>query len=85
MALLAGQKTVAAAATPEALAGSTVSISVVVQAKSLNTKSLFVGNSTTQQVELLPGASVAFNVTNLNQVFIKVQVNAEGVNYLGVS
>jgi len=84
MALLAGEKVVASAATPEALAGSTVSTSVVVQSKPANTKSLFIGTNTTQKLELLPGATVAFNVTNLNQVFVKVQVNGEGVNYLGV-
>jgi len=85
MPVLAGQKVVASAATPEALAGSTASLSVAVQAKYTNTKSVFVGNSTNQFVELVPGASVALNATNLNQVFLKVQVNAEGANYLGVS
>jgi hypothetical protein len=85
MAVLAGQKNVAATGTPEPLAGSTTSVSVTVQAKSTNTRSVFVGNATNQFVELPPGASVALNVTNLNQVFIKVQVNGQGVNYLGVS
>jgi hypothetical protein len=85
MALLAGQKTVASTATPEALAASTVSISVLVQAKSANTKSVFIGTNTNQFLELLAGQSVAFDVANLNQVFIKVGVNGEGVNYLGAS
>jgi hypothetical protein len=84
MALVAGEKVVASAVTPEALAGSITTTSVVVQSKSTNSKSLFIGTSTAQKLELLPGASVAFNVTNLNQVFVKVQVNGEGVNYLGV-
>jgi hypothetical protein len=85
MALLAGQKTVALAATPEALAGSTVSVSVVVQAKPVNTKSVFIGTNTNQFLELLPGQSVGFDVANLNQVFVKVGTNGEGVNYLGAS
>ena len=84
MAFVAGEKLVASAATPEALAGSTTVTSVVVQAKPGNTKSLFIGTSGTQKLELLPGASVGFNVTNLNLVFVKVQVNNEGANYLGV-
>ena len=85
MPLLAGQKTVALATTPEALAASTVSVSVMVQAKPANTKSVFLGTSANQFVELLPGQSVAFDVTNLNQVFVKVGTNGEGVNYLGAS
>ncbi|MEO7986920.1 MAG: hypothetical protein ABI766_10330 [Gemmatimonadales bacterium] len=84
MAFVAGEKLVASAATPEALAGSTTVTSVVVQAKVANTKTVMIGTNTTQKVELPAGASVGFNVTNLNLVFVKVQVNNEGVNYLGV-
>jgi hypothetical protein len=84
MAFVAGEKIVASAATPAALAGSTTVTSVVVQAKYTNTKSVMIGTNTTQKVELVSGASVAFNVTNLNLVFVKVQVDGEGVNYLGV-
>jgi hypothetical protein len=84
MAFVAGEKVVASAATPEALAGSTVVTSVVIQAKVANTKNVMIGTNTTQKLELAPGASVAFNVGNLNLPFIRVQVNGEGVNYLGV-
>ncbi len=84
MAFVAGEKSVASAGTPEALAGSPTVTSVVVQSKPTNSKSLFIGTNATQKVELLPGASLAFNVTNLNLVFVKVQVNGEAVNYLGV-
>lgn len=47
MPLLAGQKTVASAATPEPLAASTASISVVVQAKQINTQSILLGTNST--------------------------------------
>jgi hypothetical protein len=85
MALLAGQKSVASAGAPEALAASTASLSVVVQAKRSNTRSVLLGTSSVQFLELLPGESVGFDVQNLNQVYVKVSVNGEGVNYLGVA
>jgi hypothetical protein len=84
MAFVAGEKVVASTAVPEALAGSTAVTSVVVQAKVTNTKNVMIGTNTTQKLELPSGATVACNVTNLNLVFVKVQVNGEGVNYLGV-
>jgi hypothetical protein len=85
MAVLAGQKNVAAVATPEQLAGATAATYVTVQAKPSNTKSVFLGNNTTQLLELVPGASIATSLTNLNQLFVRVQVAGEGVTYLGTT
>lgn len=82
--LLAGDKDVSAAATPEALAASTpVLNSVLVQAKTGNTGSVFVGNATEQHVELSPGRSHTLVVDDLAKIYIKVAVNGEGVNYDG--
>lgn len=83
-AVLAGEKVVAAAATPEALAASTACRSVIVQAKKTNTKSVYLGNAAGQYVEVEAGASVLIPVANLSTVYVKVQQNGEGVNYLGV-
>lgn len=82
--LLEGDKTVAAAATPEVLAASTpVKNSVIVQAKSTNTGAVYVGNATNQHVELNALDSVVVVCDNLNLIYIKVAVNGEGVNYVG--
>ncbi len=84
MAILAGQKTVTTGGLPaEALAASTAATSVLVQSKRSNTRPVFLGNSTDQHVELAPGASVAIEVANLNEVYVRVEVSGEGVNYLG--
>jgi hypothetical protein len=81
--LLAGEKIVALAITAEALAASTASSYVIVQAKSTNTGAVAVGNATTQKASLLANESVAIEIDNLNKVYIKVAVNGEGVNYVG--
>lgn len=83
--LLAGQKTVAAAETPEPLAASTPCRSVTVQAKPTNTKSVMLGNASAQFLELPPGASISIGIADLALVYVKVQVAGEGVNYLGVA
>lgn len=83
--VLAGEKVVTAAATAEAMAGNVVCVSVTVQAKSSNTLSVKLGNATGQYIELLPGASIAIGIGNLNLIYVKVSVNGEGVNYLGVA
>jgi hypothetical protein len=80
---LAGEKVVAAAATPEALAADVACRRVCIQAKTTNTQSIFVGNAAGQYLELAPGASVERYPSNLNLIYIKVQVNGEGVNYGG--
>jgi hypothetical protein len=82
----AGEKTVAASATPEAIVTGAVGAlirAVVIQAKLENTDSVYLGNATTQKLELVPGASIGFDVLNLNKVYLKVDVNGEGINYFG--
>jgi len=82
--LLDGDLDVAASATPEALATSTTVLnSVLIQAKTGNTGSVFVGNSSTQHVELEAGDMVVVVVDDLAKIYIKVAVNGEGVNYTG--
>jgi len=80
---LSGEKTVAAAATPEVLAASTkLKKGVIVQAKSTNTGAVFVGNQAGQFHELNALDSVIIPWDNLALVWIKVAVNDEGVNYM---
>ena len=82
--LLAGEKTVAAAGSPEALAGSTAVVSgVVVQAKPANAGNVLIGNSTSQKILLTAGESVPLSIDNLSKVYVDVTVNGEGVNYVG--
>jgi len=81
--LRAGEKVVASAGTPEALGSALVFNSILVQAKSSNTGKVYVGNSTTQNVELEAGDVVIVVIDNLSKVYVKVAVNGEGVNYVG--
>lgn len=82
--LLVGSKTVSATGTPEALASSTtVKNSVLIQAKSTNTASVYIGNSSFQYVELRPVDATVVIIDNLATIYVKVDVNGEGVNYMG--
>jgi len=83
--LLAGDKTVAAAATPEVLVATSTLVknSVIIQAKSTNTGAVYVGDATNQDVELNALDSVVVVCDNLNLIYIKVAVNGEGVNFVG--
>ena len=76
-----GTKTVALAATPEALGASTEISGVLVQALSTNTGSVFVGSPTSQSVELEALDSEFLGVNSLSKVYIRVAVNGEGVAY----
>lgn len=91
--LITLSKTVALAATPEAIvATKTFSSDVVIQAKSTNTQSVFVGPcSGSQDFELLAGTTISISeVTHintetdfdLNRICLKVNVNGEGANIL---
>ena len=82
-AVLAGEKVVSASATPEALASSTSCSYVLIQAKSDNTSSVFVGNNSGQEVELPPLGAWAFAIDNLNKIYVRVATNGDGVNYTG--
>ena len=79
--LVDGTKTVAASATPEALGASTEISGVLVQALSTNTGSVFVGSSTSQNIELEAGDAEFVGVNNLSKVYVRVAVNGEGVAY----
>ena len=81
--VLAGEKVVAASATPEALASDTDCSYVLIQAKSDNTSSVFVGNDTGQEVELPPLGAWAFAIDNLDKIYVRVVTNGDGVNYTG--
>ena len=78
---LAGDKDVAATGTPEAMATSTSCVYALIQAKTGNTSNCFVGNATSQEVELEPGQAWAFAIDNLSKIYIKVGTNGDGVNY----
>ena len=79
--LVDATKTVALAVTPEALAASTEISGVLVQALSTNTGSVFVGSSTSQNIELEAGDAEFVGVNNLSKVYVRVAVNGEGVAY----
>jgi hypothetical protein len=81
--VVAGEKIVTDHNVPENLAADTPCRSVIIQAKTTNIQSVFIGNADAQCFELLPGTSVTLPVANLNLVFVRVQADGEGVNYLG--
>lgn len=83
----AGEKVVALAATPEAMTTQETGRQirhVVIQAKKGNTTTCYLGNATTQKLELSPGESIGLVVLNLNKIYVKVGLNGEGVNYFGI-
>lgn len=79
--VLAGEKVISSTGTPEALASSTTCTYALVQAKPENTSNCFVGNNSTQKVELEPGQAWSFSIDNLSKIFIKVGTDNDGVNY----
>lgn len=83
--VLAGEKTVAQSATPEALASSTTIVNgVLIQAKPSNTARVSIGNSSVQFVELVRGGDwVVLPFDDLANIYVSVAVNGEGVNYIG--
>jgi len=82
--LRAGEKNVTSAATPEALGGDvTLYNSVLIQAKIGNTGKIYVGNDTAQKVELEAGDAAIVVANNLNLIYIDVEIDGEGVNYIG--
>lgn len=91
--IITESKVVTLAATPEALVStSTFSSDIVIQAKTSNTQSIFVGPcSGSQDFELAIGAVISISdimhVTteidiDLNKICLKVNVNGEGANVL---
>lgn len=86
MAALAGQKTVAAAGTAEALGTGDVFGLLYIKPLSTNTGIVYVGDSTvdsTHGLELSPGdPPVLMEATALSEVYLDVATNGEGVSWL---
>lgn len=82
---LAGEKTISTAGSAEELASDTDCSSVTIQAKKSNTDSVYIGDDSDQYLELDPGESISIAVNNLNLLYIDVEVDDEGVNYVGVN
>lgn len=83
--LRGNSKTVAAAATPESLvaASTTIKNSVLIQAKPANTDTVYIGDSASQPNELEPADAIVVVIDDLVKIYVKVDVNGEGVNYIG--
>lgn len=90
--LVDGRKVVAVAGTPEALSADTRRVvSVLIQAETDNTQPVTVGASTVvgalltrRGIALAAGATVAFNVAQLTQIFVDALVNGEGVTFVAL-
>lgn len=89
-------KTVALAATPEVLQATQEFVkSILIQAPATNTDFVYVGDSAAQLVAIAPGKSITFYGDNLDhgtyakfdlsQIWVKVNVNGEKVNYMSMS
>lgn len=91
MAIEAGAKTVTTSGSPEQLVGSSTPVkSVAIQAKHGNTGSVYLGSSGTQDVELLPGESFPLakedgTTFDLSNIWVDVDTDGEGVNFIGVT
>jgi hypothetical protein len=70
------------AGTPVAIAGSVSIKRITLKAYGTNTGKIYVGDSTTQYLELEAGESIDINIDNLSKVWIDADVNAEGVTYI---
>ena len=83
-----GSKTVNSAGTAEPLAAAVTGITqVLVQAKKTNSGTIYVGpasvaNDNSNGFYLDKGDGVAFDCTNLAEIYINSTVNGEGVTYL---
>ena len=88
--LVGGTKTVAAAGTPEPLAGTSTPCRCVwigplcnADGVGTNTKPVFLGDSNNQNMPLLPSSvsGVVLSIDDANKVYVKVGANGEGVAY----
>lgn len=85
--LTAGEKVVATSGTAETLGASLATKSIYVRAKSANTGNAYVGDSsvdktTSQQIILNAGSAVSMDIANRASIYVDVDVNGEGVDYL---
>lgn len=84
-AIFNGLTNVTTAGTRVTLAASQAVKSVAIKARSTNTGTIYVGNSSvasTNGIQLLAGETVSLNIANLNTVNIDSSVNGEGVTYI---
>lgn len=78
-------KAVTTAATAEVLGTSKVCRSIYIRAKSTNTNNVYVGTSNVSSTLALKslgaGDSVEFSVGNVDELYLDVDTNGEGVDY----
>jgi len=80
-AISGGTKNVASAATPEALAASTPCRSVFIVPTVGNTGTVHLGSDSVQPM-LIGAGGVRITIANLAQIYVKVSVNGEGVDFI---
>lgn len=91
--IVTGQKTVAAAGTPERVVATSTDISdgvsIILKAKTANTGSITVGNSSanalntgTSHFRLAASESISFQIKDLRRVWIDATVNDDGVEFI---
>lgn len=88
--LTGGSKTVATAGTGEALGATLTTKQIYIRAKSTNTGNVYVGDSSVdktsnKQVVLAANDSVTISISNRSTVYVDVDTNGEGVDYLCLS
>jgi len=85
--LTEGEKNISAAATPEAI-GSGAIKKIIITAKETNTGTIWVKSTVTNNSlgrPLLPLQAETLEISNLNLIFLKATVNADGVTFLAFS
>lgn len=88
--LTGGAKTVTTAGTGEALGATLACLSVYIRAKSTNTGNAYIGDSavdktSSKQIILAANDAVTLRVADRATVFVDVDTNGEGVDYLVMS
>lgn len=81
--IIDGSNDVAAHATPEALGSSTAFKTLYVRAKSTNTGNIYIGNASSQTLYLAADEMIAYTNGNIANIYIKSDVDGEGVVYGG--
>lgn len=75
----------ASVTTTAAAIGAQACVTVLVQADPDNTVDVFIGDSSNQRYQVLPGAAVGLPVTNVSQVYAKTASGTATVNWLAVN
>ena len=55
---------------------------VLIQNDPVNTVNVLVGNATTQNIKLVPGASASIEIDNVTKIFVKTESGTATVNYM---